>query len=62
MKVFLKVLMWIAIVAVVVFLVLFITVQVADEFDSIPQLIRYLMGQYTPGGRALAPVPFFPWW
>lgn len=49
MKVFLKILMWVAIVAVVIFLVLWLTVMISGNFDSIPDLIRYLFGQYDGG-------------
>ncbi len=54
MKTFLKVLLWIAIAAVVIFLVLFLTVRISGNFNSIPELINYLIAQVT-GGAAVLP-------
>lgn len=54
MKIFLKILMWIAIVALVVFLVLYLTVIFSGNFDNIGQLIDYLVGQFKDGDKAVA--------
>ena len=56
MKVFLKILLWVAIIALVIFLVLFLTVKIAasPEFSTIPELIQYLIRQITGGGALAA--------
>ena len=54
MKTFLKGLLWIAIVAVAIFLVLFLTVRISGNFDTISELINYLIAQVT-GGAAVLP-------
>lgn len=55
MKVFLKILMWVAIVAAVIFIVLWVSVLIADEFNSIPELIDYLINEYSRGKAAPPP-------
>lgn len=53
MKVFLKVLMWVAIIAVVILVVLFLSVKISGNFDSIGDLLRYLADRYNEGDGAL---------
>ena len=45
MKTFLKVLLWIAIILVVIFLTLFIAYKVSGEFNSMWEMIQYILGQ-----------------
>ncbi len=49
MKTFLKVLLWVAVSLVVVFVVLWLTVLISGQFDGIPGLIRYLIAQFQGG-------------
>ena len=58
MKVFLKILMWVAIVAVVIFVVLFLSVKISGNFESIPDLIDYLINQYKSGIFYLGALPW----
>ncbi|MGD9560278.1 MAG: hypothetical protein AB7V55_06715 [Oscillospiraceae bacterium] len=45
MKTFLKILLWVAVVAVVVFLVLFVAARISG-LETIPALVRYLLNQF----------------
>lgn len=49
MKVFLKILMWVAIVAAVIFVVLILSVHISGNFRNIPELIDYLINEYQKG-------------
>ena len=50
MKVFLKILLWVAIIALVIFLVLFLSVKISGEFDTIGELIQYIINQISGKG------------
>ena len=54
MKVFLKILMWIVIVLVVIFVVLQLSVIISGNFENIGDLIQYLIERYQEGDGALA--------
>lgn len=49
MKVFLKILLWVAIIAVVIFVVMLLAVLISDELDSFSDLINYILRQYNNG-------------
>ena len=54
MKVFLKILMWVALIAVVVFVVLFLAVKISGNFSNIGELIDYLIDRYNAGDGAIS--------
>lgn len=53
MKAFLKILLWVALIAVVILVVMFISVRIG-EFETFGDLIDYLVYQYQSGDGMLA--------
>lgn len=45
MKILLKIVSWIAVIALVILAVLFLTVKISGQFDSIGDLVTYLLDQ-----------------
>lgn len=43
----LKVIIWILVIALVVYLTMFLAVKISDELEDIPDLIRYIWAQFT---------------
>lgn len=54
MKVFLKVLMWVALVAIVLFVVLWLAIKISGNFNGFGDLFDYLGQQYKEGDGMLS--------